>query len=197
MCWECVKRSKHFLLGDHFVNSHKLISWQYMSIVMRKLMLVTVWSLRVKVSQRRRRECQNCNRLRLEKQLWHGEQHEHDYDVKLPYATRAISAEGLKGFNICFKIISVYRYGLWTRVFLQNQLTRLSNAVSIWLRGDLSLVLLVIDNFSNFARQLDITAGFIEPEYAFFFLLFYPEWNQTKQIALQYIRMSVYLTRKC
>ena len=31
------------------------------------------WDL--KVSQRRRRECQNCNRLRLEKQLWHGEQH--------------------------------------------------------------------------------------------------------------------------
>ena len=36
------KRSKHFLLSDHFVNSHNLISWQYMSIVMRKLMLVTV-----------------------------------------------------------------------------------------------------------------------------------------------------------
>ena len=28
-----------------------------------------------KVSQRRQRERQNCNGLRLEKQLWHGEQH--------------------------------------------------------------------------------------------------------------------------
>ena len=36
------KRSKHFLLGDHFINSHNLISWQCMDIVRRKLMLVTI-----------------------------------------------------------------------------------------------------------------------------------------------------------
>lgn len=31
----------------------------------------------------------------------------HDYDVKLPYATGARSTVGIKGFNICFEIISV------------------------------------------------------------------------------------------
>ena len=36
------KRSKHFLLGDHFINSHNLISWQCMDIVRRKLMWVTI-----------------------------------------------------------------------------------------------------------------------------------------------------------
>ena len=36
------KKSKHFLLGDDFTNSHNLISWQSMDIVRRKLMLVTI-----------------------------------------------------------------------------------------------------------------------------------------------------------
>ena len=36
------KRSKHFLLEDHFINSLNLISWQCMDIVGRKLMLVTI-----------------------------------------------------------------------------------------------------------------------------------------------------------
>ena len=36
------KRSKHFLLGDHFIHSHNLISWHCMDIVRRKLMLVTI-----------------------------------------------------------------------------------------------------------------------------------------------------------
>ena len=36
------KRSKHFLSGDHFINSHNLISCQGMNIVRRKLMLVTI-----------------------------------------------------------------------------------------------------------------------------------------------------------
>ena len=36
------KRSRHFLLGDHFINSHHLISCQCMDIVGRKLMLVTI-----------------------------------------------------------------------------------------------------------------------------------------------------------
>ena len=36
------KRWKHCLLGDHFVNSHNLISWHCMDIVRRKLMLVTI-----------------------------------------------------------------------------------------------------------------------------------------------------------
>ena len=30
------KRSKHFLLGDHFINSHSVISWHCMDIVRRK-----------------------------------------------------------------------------------------------------------------------------------------------------------------
>ena len=30
------KRSKHFLLSDHFINSHSLISWHCMDIVRRK-----------------------------------------------------------------------------------------------------------------------------------------------------------------
>ena len=42
MCWEFDKRSKHFLLDDHSINSHNLISWQSMDIVRRKLMLVTI-----------------------------------------------------------------------------------------------------------------------------------------------------------
>ena len=42
MCWEFDKRSKHFLLDDHPINSHNLISWQSMDIVRRKLMLVTI-----------------------------------------------------------------------------------------------------------------------------------------------------------
>ena len=33
------KRSKHFLLDDHFINSLNLISWQCMDIVRRKLKL--------------------------------------------------------------------------------------------------------------------------------------------------------------
>ena len=36
------KRSGHFPLGDHFINSHNLISWHCMDIVRRKLMLVTI-----------------------------------------------------------------------------------------------------------------------------------------------------------
>ena len=36
------KRSKHFLLDDHFINSHNLVSWHCMDIVRRKLMLVTI-----------------------------------------------------------------------------------------------------------------------------------------------------------
>ena len=42
MCWEnLVKEPRHFLLGDQFINSHNLISWQSMDMVRRKLMLVT------------------------------------------------------------------------------------------------------------------------------------------------------------
>ena len=41
------KRSKHFLLGDHFINSHNLISWQSMDIVRRKLKFVTIGTQRV------------------------------------------------------------------------------------------------------------------------------------------------------
>ena len=36
------KRSKHFPLGDHFINSQNLISWQSMDIVRRKLMFVNI-----------------------------------------------------------------------------------------------------------------------------------------------------------
>ena len=36
------KRSRHFLLSDHLINSHHLISCQCMDIVGRKLMLVTI-----------------------------------------------------------------------------------------------------------------------------------------------------------
>ena len=41
--WENLKKIilKHFLLGDHFINSHNLISWQCTDIIRRKLMLVT------------------------------------------------------------------------------------------------------------------------------------------------------------
>ena len=42
------KRSKYFLLGDHFINSHNLISSQCMDMVRRKLMLVTIETQRVK-----------------------------------------------------------------------------------------------------------------------------------------------------
>ena len=40
--WEHDKRSRYFLIVDHFINSHNLISWQIMDIVKRKLMLVTI-----------------------------------------------------------------------------------------------------------------------------------------------------------
>ena len=36
------KKSKHFPLGDHFINSHNLVSWHCMDIIGRKLMLVTI-----------------------------------------------------------------------------------------------------------------------------------------------------------
>ena len=39
---EFEKRSKQFLLGDHLINSHNLISWHCMDIVRGKLMLVTI-----------------------------------------------------------------------------------------------------------------------------------------------------------
>ena len=42
------KRSRHFLFGDQFINSHNLISWQCMDIVGRNLMLVTIGASRVK-----------------------------------------------------------------------------------------------------------------------------------------------------
>ena len=36
------ERSKHFLLGDQFTNSHNQISWQSVDMVRRKLMLDTI-----------------------------------------------------------------------------------------------------------------------------------------------------------
>ena len=36
------RRSKHFLLGDHIMNSHNYFSWQHTDIVRGKLMLVTI-----------------------------------------------------------------------------------------------------------------------------------------------------------
>ena len=39
---ESDERSKHSLLGDHFINSHNLISWQFIGIIRRKLMSVTI-----------------------------------------------------------------------------------------------------------------------------------------------------------
>ena len=42
------KRSRHFPLGDHFINSYNLISWHCMDIVRRKLTLVTIGTWRVK-----------------------------------------------------------------------------------------------------------------------------------------------------
>ena len=36
------KRSRHFPLGDHFINSHNLISRYCMDIIRRKLTLVTI-----------------------------------------------------------------------------------------------------------------------------------------------------------
>ena len=50
-------RSKHFLLRDHFINSHHLISWQGMNIVGRKLMLVTFGTWRVKKGARPIGQC--------------------------------------------------------------------------------------------------------------------------------------------
>ena len=41
----------HFLLHDHFINSPNLISWQCMDIIRRKLMLVTIGTLRVTCKQ--------------------------------------------------------------------------------------------------------------------------------------------------
>ena len=39
--------SKHFLLGDYFINSHNHFPWQHMNIVRRKLMLVCdYWGLK-------------------------------------------------------------------------------------------------------------------------------------------------------
>ena len=43
------KRSRHFPLGDHFINSHNLISRYCMDIIRRKLTLVTIGTLRVKI----------------------------------------------------------------------------------------------------------------------------------------------------
>ena len=43
------KRSRHLLFGDHFINSHYLISCQCMDVVRRKLMSVTIGTQRVKV----------------------------------------------------------------------------------------------------------------------------------------------------
>ena len=39
-----------FLFADQFITSHNLISWQYMDMVKRKLMLVTIGKLRVEES---------------------------------------------------------------------------------------------------------------------------------------------------
>ena len=39
------KRSKHFLLGDHFINSYNLISWRCMDIVRKKLIVGHYWDL--------------------------------------------------------------------------------------------------------------------------------------------------------
>ena len=36
------KRSSDFLLCDHFIHSHDLVSWQCMDIIGGKLMLVTI-----------------------------------------------------------------------------------------------------------------------------------------------------------
>ena len=41
-------RTKHFLFGDHLINSHNHFSWQHMDIVGRKFMLVTVRTKRFK-----------------------------------------------------------------------------------------------------------------------------------------------------
>ena len=41
------KRSRHFLFGNHFVDSHNRISWQCTDIVRRKLLLVTIETWRV------------------------------------------------------------------------------------------------------------------------------------------------------
>ena len=44
------ERSKHFLLGDQFINSHNQISWQSMDMVTRKLMLDTIGTSRVNIT---------------------------------------------------------------------------------------------------------------------------------------------------
>ena len=41
------KRSRHFPLGDHFINSHNLIAWHCMDIVRRKLMLLGLKGLKL------------------------------------------------------------------------------------------------------------------------------------------------------
>ena len=46
MLREFDKRSKHFPLGDQFINSYNLISGQSVDMVRRKLMLVTTGTLR-------------------------------------------------------------------------------------------------------------------------------------------------------
>ena len=39
---EFVKRSKHFPLGNYFINSYHLFSWLFIAIVKRKLTSVTI-----------------------------------------------------------------------------------------------------------------------------------------------------------
>ena len=46
--WENLAKDQIFSLCDHFVNSHRLCSWQSMDIVRRKLFLVTIGTSRVK-----------------------------------------------------------------------------------------------------------------------------------------------------
>ena len=54
------KWSRHFLLGDEFINSHNLISGQSMDMVRRKLMLVTIGTWRVNTAARHKtlNQCQ-------------------------------------------------------------------------------------------------------------------------------------------
>ena len=62
------KRSRHFLLGDEFINSHNLISGQSMDMVRRKLMLVTIGTLRVNTAARHK-TLNQCQRRIKEKQV--------------------------------------------------------------------------------------------------------------------------------